>query len=197
MSQTKVQFELLNDASSKLIKEVTASSSATVSFVNGSSDVVFDGTFDAYEVLYINVHPASDDVEFGFKATINGSDFGVATTNTFNFDLNKEDGSGTATFAYNTSYDSVQSTGLVNVLHSVGNGNDESASGRMIIYAPASTTFVKHFNFFTTGYHASNIAENFVGGGYVNTTSAVTGLQFAMSSGNIDAGTFKLIGHRT
>ena len=44
---------------------------------------------------------------------------------------------------------------------------------------------------------ASDIAENFVGGGYVNTTSAVTGLQFSMSSGNIDAGTFKLIGHRT
>jgi hypothetical protein len=91
----------------------------------------------------------------------------------------------------------VQSTGLVNVLHSVGNGNDECASGRLIIYSPASTTFVKHFNFFTTGLHASDIAENFVGGGYVNTTSAVTGLQFSMSSGNIDAGTFKLIGHRT
>ena len=197
MSQTKVQFELLNDASSKLIKEVTASSSASVSFVNGSSDVVFDNTFDIYEIFYTNVHPATNDVEFGFKATTNGTDFGVATTNTFNFDYVQEDGSGTSTFQYSTSYDSAQSTGLVNLLHSVGNGNDESMSGRMIIYSPASTTFVKNFNFFTTGLHASDIAENFVGGGYINTTSAVTGLQFSMSSGNIDAGTFKLIGHRT
>ena len=81
-----VQFNGLTDSTSKLIKEVTASSSASVSFVNGSSDVVFDNTFDIYEIFYTNVHPATNDVEFGFKATTNGTDFGVATTATFNFD---------------------------------------------------------------------------------------------------------------
>jgi len=192
-----VPFNGLTDSTSKLIKEVTASSSATVSFINGSSDVVFDGTFDAYEIFYNNIHPATNDVEFGFKATSNGTDFGIATTATFNYDYAAESGGTPSTFVTNASYDSQQSTGLVNVLHSVGNGNDESASGRLIIYSPASTTFVKHFNYFTTGLHASDIAENFVGGGYINTTSAITGLQFSMSSGNIDAGTFKLIGHRT
>ena len=192
-----IPFNGLTDSTSKLIKEVAASSSASVSFVNGSSDVVFDNTFDIYEIFYNNIHPATNDVEFGFKATTNGTDFGVATTASFNFDAAHESGGTPTTFAYNATYDSQQSTGLVNVLHSVGNGNDESASGRLIIYSPASTTFVKHFNFFTTGLHASDIAENFVGGGYINTTSAVTGLQFSMSSGNIDAGTFKLIGHRT
>ena len=192
-----IPFNGLTDSTSKLIKEVTASSSASVSFVNGSSDVVFDSTFDIYEIFYTNVHPATNDVEFGFKATTNGTDFGVATTATFNFDFINEAGNSTSTFQYSTSYDSAQSTGLVNLLHSVGNDNDQSMSGRMIIYSPASTTFVKNFNFFSTGYHASDLAENYVGGGYVNTTSAVTGLQFSMSSGNIDAGTFKLIGHRT
>ena len=192
-----IPFNGLTDSTSKLIKEVTASSSASVSFVNGSSDVVFDNTFDIYEIFYTNVHPATNDVEFGFKATTNGTDFGVATTATFNFDYINEAGNSTSTFQYSTSYDSAQSTGLVNLLHSVGNDNDQSMSGRMIIYSPASTTFVKNFNFFSTGYHASDLAENYVGGGYINTTSAVTGLQFSMSSGNIDAGTFKLIGHRT
>ena len=192
-----IPFNGLTDSTSKLIKEVTASSSASVSFVNGSSDVVFDNTFDIYEIFYTDVHPATNDVEFGFKATTNGTDFGVATTATFNFDFINEAGNSTSTFQYSTSYDSAQSTGLVNLLHSVGNDNDQSMSGRMIIYSPASTTFVKNFNFFSTGYHASDLAENYVGGGYVNTTSAVTGLQFSMSSGNIDAGTFKLIGHRT
>ena len=192
-----IPFNGLTDSTSKLIKEVTASSSASVSFVNGSSDVVFDNTFDIYEIFYTDVHPATNDVEFGFKATTNGTDFGVATTATFNFDFTNEAGNSTSTFQYSTSYDSAQSTGLVNLLHSVGNDNDQSMSGRMIIYSPASTTFVKNFNFFSTGYHASDLAENYVGGGYINTTSAVTGLQFSMSSGNIDAGTFKLIGHRT
>lgn len=192
-----IPFNGLTDSTSKLIKEVAASSSASVSFVNGSSDVVFDNTFDIYEIFYTDVHPATNDVEFGFKATTNGTDFGVATTATFNFDFINEAGNSTSTFQYSTSYDSAQSTGLVNLLHSVGNDNDQSMSGRMIIYSPASTTFVKNFNFFSTGYHASDLAENYVGGGYINTTSAVTGLQFSMSSGNIDAGTFKLIGHRT
>ena len=192
-----IPFNGLTDSTSKLIKEVAASSSATVSFINGTSDVVFDGTFDIYEILWANVHPATNDTEFGFKATSNGTDFGIATTATFSYDFIQEDGSNPATFSYNTSYDSAQSTGLVNVAHSIGNGNDESCSGRMIIYSPASTTFVKHFNFWNTGMHHSDIAENFVGGGYINTTSAITGLQFSFSSGNIDAGTFKLIGHRT
>ena len=192
-----VPFNGLADSGTKLIKEVAASSSSTVSFIHGTSDVVFDGTFDVYEFIFQNIHPATNDTEFGFKATLNGSDWGVATTATFNFDYMDEADGTPATFAANATYDSSQSTGLVNVCHSIGNGNDECAGGRLIFYNPASTTFTKMFNFWTTGYHASDLAENYVGGGYVNTTSAVTGLQFAFSSGNIDAGTIKLIGYRT
>jgi len=192
-----VPFNGLTDSTSKLIKEVAASSSATVSFVNGSSDVVFDGTFDVYEVIYINVHPATNDAQFGFKVTTDGTNFGVATTGTFNYDFNNEAGSSAATWANVADYDIAQGTGLINIAHSIGNGADECCSGRLIFYAPASPTFAKMYNYFTTGYHASDIAENYNGGGYINTTSAVTGLQFAFSSGNIDAGTFKLIGHRT
>ena len=159
-----IPFNGLTDSTSKLIKEVAASSSATVSFINGTSDVVFDNTFDIYEILWTNVHPATNDTEFGFKATSNGTDFGIATTATFSYDYMNEAGDSYATFSYNTSYDSVQSTGLVNVAHSIGNGNDESCSGKMIIYSPASTTFVKHFNYWNTGMHHADIAENFVGG---------------------------------
>ena len=35
--------------------------------------------------------------------------------------------------------------------------------------------------------------QDFVAG-YCNTTSAIDGVQFSMTSGNIDAGTFKLYG---
>jgi hypothetical protein len=41
-----VPFNGLADSGTKLIKEVAASSSATVSFIHGTSDVVFDSTFD-------------------------------------------------------------------------------------------------------------------------------------------------------
>jgi|TARA_X000001382_G_scaffold61898_1_gene42587 hypothetical protein len=192
-----VPFNGLADSGTKLIKEVTASSSSTVSFIHGTSDVVFDGTFDVYEFIFSNIHPATNDTEFGFKATLNGSDFGVATTATFQQDYLAEADSTPAGYTANASYDIAQGTGLVNIAHSIGNGNDECMGGRMIIYNPASTTFTKMFQFFTNAYHAADLAENYAGGGYVNTTSAVTGLQFAFSSGNIDTGTIKLIGYRT
>ena len=41
---------------------------------------------------------------------------------------------------------------------------------------------------------ASNMSENKYVAGYVNTTTALTRVQFKMSSGNIDAGTIQLFG---
>ena len=41
-----------------LIKTLTASSSSTLSFVHGSSDVVLDSTYPIYKFVYINCHPA-------------------------------------------------------------------------------------------------------------------------------------------
>ena len=192
-----VPFNGLADSGTKLIKEVAASSSATVSFIHGTSDVVFDGTFDVYEFHFINIHPATNDVEFGFKATSNGSDFGISTTATFNFSYQAEGGGNSSTYGYNDTYDSHGNTGLVNILHSVGNGNDECFGGRLKVYSPASTTFVKHFDSRISNVHASDLIQETNCCGYVNTTSAITGLQFAMSSGNIDSGTIKLIGYRT
>ena len=43
-------------------------------------------------------------------------------------------------------------------------------------------------NFGKTGYFGIHYS------GYCNTTSAIDGVQFAMSSGNIDSGTIKLYG---
>ena len=39
-----------------------------------------------------------------------------------------------------------------------------------------------------------NFQVNTFVGGYFNTTSAITGIQFKQSSGNIDSGTIKLYG---
>ena len=192
-----VPFNGLADSGTKLIKEVAASSSATVSFIHGTSDVVFDDTFDVYEFHFINIHPATNVVEFGFKATSNGSDFGISTTATFNFSYQAEGGSNSSTYGYNDTYDSHGNTGLVNMLHSVGNDNDQCCGGRLRIYNPSSTTFVKHFDSRISNVHHSDLIQEANSCGYVNTTSAITGLQFAMSSGNIDSGTIKLIGYRT
>ena len=50
-----------------LIKSITASASASVSFVNCSSDVVLDSTYKSYKFVFKNIHPATDGVNFQFQ----------------------------------------------------------------------------------------------------------------------------------
>jgi hypothetical protein len=46
------------------IKTLTASSSSTLSFVDGSSDVVLDSTYPIYKFEFINCHPAKTLLNF-------------------------------------------------------------------------------------------------------------------------------------
>ena len=48
------------------IKTITASSSGTVSFVHGSSSVVFNNTYPIYCIKGIQIHPSASD-ELGFN----------------------------------------------------------------------------------------------------------------------------------
>ena len=51
------------------IKKLTASSSGTLSFVAGSSDVVLDNTYKEYIFYFNNIHPSTDGAFFsvGFR----------------------------------------------------------------------------------------------------------------------------------
>ena len=48
------------------IKKLTASSSATLDFVDGTSDVVLDGTYKEYLFTFNNIHPATNNQYLGF-----------------------------------------------------------------------------------------------------------------------------------
>ena len=43
------------------IKTLTASSSATLSFVHGTDGVVLDSTYPIYKFEFINIHPATNE----------------------------------------------------------------------------------------------------------------------------------------
>ena len=49
------------------IKKLTASSSATLSFVDGSSSVVLDNTYKEYLFTFKNIHGETEDAELIFK----------------------------------------------------------------------------------------------------------------------------------
>ena len=175
------------------IKTLTASSSSTLSFVNGSSDVVLDSTYPIYLFKIINMHPQTDQKKFQFQGTTDGSNFNTTMTTTFFQAYHKEDGSDTS-LSYIAGEDQAQGTGFQTLSEDTGNDNDQSYSGELFLFNPSSTTFVKHFMAKGIETYFSDFCNNHYVAGYFNTTSAITGIQFKMESGNIDAGTFKLYG---
>ena len=186
-------FSTIDPGAMTLIKTLTASSSSTLSFVDGSSDVVLDNTYPVYMFKFVNCHPSENLAEFGFKSSINtGSGYGVATTTTHFYSGHEEDDSWT-NLGYATSFDLAQSTGLGVIQGNVKNDNDIGVSGTMHLFNPSSNTFVKHF-VSNTNSVGTDENTNSYHAGYVNTTSAVDAVQFSFSGGNIDSGTIKLYG---
>ena len=184
----------LSTGSMTLIKEQTASSSASISFVDGSSDVVLDSTYPIYKFVWINCHPSSDAQEFRFNlSTDGGSNYNVTKTTTYFNAYHNEDDSD-AGLNYDSGRDLAQSTSDQPLNNSVGNENDQSASGELFLFNPSSTTFVKHFISVASVDEYRSIGHNSYVAGYGNTTSAINAVQFKMASGNIDAGTIKLYG---
>jgi hypothetical protein len=177
-----------------LIKTLTASSSGTLSFVNGTSDVVLDSTYKEYMFIFNNMHPATDTQEFQFNMSADtGSNYNVTKTTTY-FRTYHDEADSSTTLAYRTGNDLAQSTNFQMLADGVGNGNDECCSGTLHLFNPSDTTFVKHFSSRISTYENNNgIRDNYVSG-YGNTTSAVDAVQFKFGSGNIDAGTIQLFG---
>jgi hypothetical protein len=178
------------------IKTLTASSSATLSFVDGSSDVVLDNTYPIYKFEFINMHPATNGAYLTFNYSIDsGSNYNVTKTSTAFRPFHYENDS-TPELAYNTSNDLAQSTSFQPLCDNQGNNNDDSLSGYFHLFNPSSTTFVKHWISNVNMSHNSSYpaSVNWYTAGYGNTTSAVDSIQFKMTSGNIDAGKIKLYG---
>ena len=171
-----------------LLSTVTASSSATLSFTSG-----IDSTYKEYLFKFINMHPASDNSTFEVNFRDGGSDYDATKTTTF-FWAYHDEGDSETTRAYVTSRDLDQATGFTDLSGSIGNGNDESCSGELRLFNPASTTFLKSFQSRASLYEGGSYAMDVYTGGYCNVTAAIDGVQFKMSSGNIDAGTIKMYG---
>ena len=176
------------------IKTLTASASATLSFVDGTDGVVLDSTYPIYKFEFINMHPANDGVHFTFNmSTDGGSNYNVAKTSTMFVAYHDEADANTG-LVYSTDGDLAQGTGFNPLNRDTGNGNDESLSGSMQLFNPSSSTFVKHWISRVNSYQLNSNSQEWNSAGYGNTTSAVNAIRFQMASGNTDAGTIKLYG---
>ena len=177
-----------------LIKTLTASSSGTLSFVDGASSVVLDGTYKEYIFKIFNVHP-SESADFAFNLSADtGSNYNVSKTSTSFFSYNSEDDSGQAGPQYSDD-DLANGTGFQKLMVSSTWGtpsNDQGLSGELHLFDPSNTTFVKHF-LARTNITVAYSLDSYING-YANTTSAIDGVQFKFESGNIDSGIIKMYG---
>jgi len=183
----------LSTGSMTLIKEQTASSSASISFVDGSSDVVLDSTYPIYKFEFINIHPATDNANFQFNFRDGDTNYDAVKTTTA-FEAYQNEAGSSSALTYQPTNDIAQGTGFQDIATDVGNGNDECCSGYLHIFNPSSSTFVKHFIAVGNMYNGGDFSVNDYVAGYCNTTSAIDGVQFKFDSGNIDSGTIKLYG---
>ena len=163
----------------KFMKKLTASSSATLSFVHGSGGVNFS-SYKEYLFTFNNIHPSNDGDIFQFNVSIDGgSNYNVAKTSTF-FRAYHAEANNSAALGYEAGSDLAQGTGGQRLTEAlIGYDNDQSASGNLHLFNPSSTTFVKNFVAVTNIYQDNNQSNNAYTAGYLNTTSDIDAIRFA------------------
>ena len=174
----------------KLLSTQTASDSASISFTSG-----IDSTYDVYIFKYFDINPATDATDFTFQgSTDGGSGYGVNMTTTFFHSMHTE-----ADDYDNLSYvggdDLANSTNYQNIGRSWSNNADAGGVGEFYLFAPSSTTYVKHFLITANGENVDlgPASEEIFIAGYFNTTSAINAINFKCGSGNFD-GVIKMYG---
>jgi len=175
------------------IKKITASSDSTISFVDGTSDVVLDNTYKEYLFTFNNIHPAtnSQKLQVGFRD--GSTDYDAVKTTTY-FGAYHYESDSDAALGYFGSNDLAQSTAFQPLSSSVGNDNDQCCSGYLRLFNPSSTTFVKHFISQVSDSSHDDANDHTFVAGYCNTTTAIDAVQFKYASGNIDSGDICLYG---
>ena len=171
-----------------LIKTLTASGDASLSFVDGSASVVFDGTYDEYMFVCTDINPATDNTDFKFWMSIDGgSNYGLNKVTTL-FGAKHNEADSQTSLAYQTGYDKPPQPDETQWLaFQCGNGSDESIAGILHVFSPSNTTYVTHFYSRMSNYGASDEHWDVFQSGYTySNTEAVDAIQFKMGSGNFD-----------
>tara|TARA_R100000700_G_scaffold40158_1_gene54944 strand:- start:9 stop:698 length:690 start_codon:yes stop_codon:yes gene_type:complete len=191
---------LVTDAHTFIRAETVDPSSppSSINFLDGTSSVVMDSTYDIYEWHFIGIHPATDHVNFQVQFNASGgSGYNETITSSVTEQYMREDG-GNYSLTYRDSIDQAQGTSYQSLTRETSNDNDSSVNGILTLYAPSGATYVKHFTTFVNDMQNQDSYDAYARGtqtaGYINTTSAVDEVEFKFDSGNIAAGEIRMYG---
>ena len=162
------------------ISEATVSSEVSDISVTG-----IDSTYDVYMITYYNVQNASDNTNLSLRFTEGGT-----PNTTTNYDVAYKYLKSNAASSNNT-YTNVNQAYLN---FGVGASTNETQQGTIYIFNANNSS---QYTFFTSESTYANVfTQNWggAGGGVFTVASAVDGVNFLMTVGNIASGTFKLYG---
>ena len=173
-----------------LLHDTDYSNAATASITSG-----IDSTYGEYIFHFYNMNPATDDVSFQFQVNAtDGADYNDSPIQSTYWEQRDDEGNTVNTTQYVTGADLANAAdAFQTIMGNCGNEADESMSGRLRLFNPSSTTYVKHFIAEASANTYNVTAVTTFVAGYINDATAIDDIQFKMSSGNFD-GTIKMWG---
>ena len=175
-----------------LIKTLTASNSATLSFVDGASDVTLDSTYDEYMFVFTDYNHDTVGGKLRFtttKTTNEGFEHYNNVTTIFRADHDEDDDS-------DLSYDAGEDVADATTHHTLTPSSctsdaDASVCGIIHLFNPSSTTFLTHwygrFSYMKSNGPTNEGASDAFSAGYVNSADYVSAVNFENISGTADA----------
>ena len=176
-----------------LISTHTASGDASIDITSGITSA-----YKSYEFHFVNMHPENTSGA-GLRFQVNAageSGFNESMMSTMFVATHTETDSGgdaQADLVYNSA-DQAMGTDYPLLNFNTGGDNDQSGSGVLTLFAPSSTTYVKHYTYVGVNSSHDDKAHNHFIAGYINVTAAIDEISFKFHADNIDAGTIKMFG---
>ena len=175
-----------------LIATLPASSSASLEDTSSMTSA-----YDEYMFVCTDMHPASDAVDFQFQVNVDSASGYNETITSTHIRVYHAENDDNPVLDYHESAaggDQAQGTAYQTISLDAGNPADQSCSGILHLFSPASTTYVTHFYSRFQIYNDSDYSQENLIAGYINATEAVTDISFKFESGNIDAGVIQVYG---
>ena len=178
-------------ASVVLLNEGAFTNQTAVSFAS-----TLTSTYKQYIFAFYSIAPATNNTNLTFQVNATDDDGGdydqsQLQTNHWRFYNAEADG---GDHSYRDDGDQANGTAFQMLTAGIGSGADESASGIMYLFDPASTTYVKHFISEFSVYQQSDYNYSNRVAGYINDTTAIDDIQFKMSDGGQFDGEIKIWG---
>jgi hypothetical protein len=178
----RIDYSLIKSDPTHVLLSTTTVSSAIVN-VDITSNI--DSTYKTYMFQFINLLPYNNNVNLQLLFFTGGS---IETSSIYDYSYRS------ITSDAATNFGNEQNAAQIDMTNAQSNNSDGGLSGRLFLNDPSNTSFDTIANWTFAYQHNGNKVSEVAGSGRIEDNTAVTGVRFKMSGGEIASGIFKLYG---